>query len=234
MSHAPKTPGNDDATSRRSVLKTMAAGMASLPVATALGGRALPLAPAVPETADGSEILANAPRTGPRGTPSDPDLLHPKKDWPRLLTAGELATLTVLCDTIIPADDHGPAASAAGVPAWINEYVSHPSDGSKRDLVRVRGGLAWLDAESKQRFAKSFRTLTMAERHQICDDICFLPNAKSGFKAAARFFDLVRDLSSSGYYSSDAGMKDLRYIGNVALPKFDGPPPEVLRHLGLE
>ena len=25
----------------------------------------------------------------------------------------------------------------------------------------------------------------------------------------------------------------VKYIGNVALPKFEGPPPEVLRHIGL-
>jgi hypothetical protein len=28
-------------------------------------------------------------------------------------------------------------------------------------------------------------------------------------------------------------MRDLQYVGNVALPKFAGPPPEVLKHLGL-
>ena len=232
MSHAPKTPDNNaDTASRRDVLKAMAAGAASLPVAHALGRRALPLAPDAITTDDSSEIAANAPRTGPRGTPNDPDLLHPKKDWPRLLTARELATLTALCDTIIPADAHGPAASAVGVPAWINEYVSHAT--SARDLVRVRGGLVWLDTESSKRFGKTFAKLAESERHQLCDDLCFLPTAKAGFKSAARFFDLVRDLSASGYYSSDAGMKDLQYIGNVALPKFDGPPPAVLKHLGL-
>ncbi len=222
-------------TSRRDALKQLAAGAASLPVAGALGARALPLAPA-PEagtSTDGAEIAANAPRTGPRGTASDPDLLHPKKDWPRKLTAGEMATLTVLCDTIIPADAHSPSASAVAVPAWINEYVSHPSDGSQRDLVRVRGGLAWLDVEARARFGRPFTKLADGERAQICDDICYLPTAKPGFRAAARFFDLVRDLSSTGFYTTDAGMKDLGYIGNVALPRFDGPPPEVLKHLGL-
>ena len=236
----PGAPGNATAnapasTSRRDALKQLAVGAASLPVAGALGARALPLAPAPEEATatNGTEIGANAPRSGPRGTASDPDLLHPKKDWPRQLTVGELATLTVLCDTIIPADAQSPSASAVGVPAWINEYVSHPGDGSQRDLVRVRGGLAWLDAESRARFGRPFATLVDGERAPICDDICYLPTAKPGFRAAARFFDLVRDLSSTGFYTTDAGMKDLGYIGNMALPKFDGPPPDVLKHLGL-
>ena len=28
-------------------------------------------------------------------------------------------------------------------------------------------------------------------------------------------------------------MKDVGYVGNVALEKFEGPPPEVLQKLGL-
>lgn len=173
------------------------------------------------------------PRVGPRGTPTDPDLLHPRKDWPRKLSARELATLAVLCDTIIPADAKSPAASAVGVPAYINEYVSAPYDGQMRDLIRVRGGLAWLNTESQERFGKQFSRLGAAERSQICDDICYLPRAKPEFQAAARFFDLIRDLTAVGFYTTDAGMRDLQYIGNVAQPRWNGPPPAVLRHLGL-
>lgn len=219
-------------TSRREALKSLAAGAAAMPVATALGRRLLPLAPEGPAPeADGTEIAADAPRTGPRGTPSDPDLLRPRKDWPRKLLPGELATLAVLCDLIIPADEHSPSATAVGTPAFINEYVSHPT--MERDLVRVRGGLAWLDEESRKRFGTTFTGATAAQRTALCDDLCYLPKAKPEHKAAARFFDYVRDLSASWFYSSDAGMRDLKYIGNVALPKFEGPPPEVLRHLGL-
>lgn len=173
------------------------------------------------------------PVVGPRGTPTDPDLLHPKKDWPRKLSPGELATLAVLVDTIIPADAKSPSASAVGVPAWINEYVSAPYDGQMRDLIRVRGGLAWLNVESEKRFGKVFARTSAEERTRICDDICYLPKARPEFQSAARFFDLVRDLTAVGFYTTDAGMRDLQYIGNMALPKFDGPPPEVLRHLGL-
>ena len=43
----------------------------------------------------------------------------------------------------------------------------------------------------------------------------------------------MRDLTASAFYTSAAGMKDLQYIGNVPLAKWDGPPAEVLRKLGL-
>jgi gluconate 2-dehydrogenase gamma chain len=208
---------------RRDALKVMAAASGLV----AITSRAAAQNPQTPVP------RPQTPAVGPRGTPTDPDLLHPKKDWPRKLSARELATLAVLCDTIIPADEKSPAASTVGVPAYINEYVSAPYDGQMRDLIRVRGGLAWLNTESNERFGKPFIRLTAAERGQICDDICYLPRAKPEFQAAARFFDLIRDLTAVGFYTTDAGMRDLQYIGNVALPRWDGPPPAVLKHLGL-
>lgn len=230
---APGTPepAGNGALGRREALKAIGAAAASLPILEALTpgtADAQNPAPAKPAAA-----RQPAPRGGPRGTPADPDLLHPKKDWPRLLSARELATLSVLCDMIIPADAESPAASAVGVPAYINEHVSAPGDGQQRDLIRVRGGLAWLDAESGRRFEKRFVGLSQAERARICDDICFLPRARPEFQAAARFFDLVRDLSATAFYTTAAGMNDLKYVGNVALPEFKPPPDAVLRKLGL-
>lgn len=209
---------------RRDALKAMAAAATSLPILEQLAA------------AQGTPAIGQAqvPRAGvPRGDAWDPDLLHPKKDWPRKLSAGELVTLSALCDTIIPADGKSPAASSVGVPAWINEYVSAPYDGQQRDLVRVRGGLAWLNLESVKRFGKPYRQATPAQRSEICDDICYLPRAKPEFQAAARFFDLVRDLSAVGFYTSYEGMRDLGYIGNVAMPKFPEVSAEIRAKLGV-
>ena len=218
---------------RREALKVITAAAAVAALADGL----------LPTVSDAQQVVAPGPKpkvatppppvAGPRGTVTDPVLLTPKATWPRLLSAAELATLAVLCDMIIPADDRSPAASSVGAPAYINEYVSAPYEWAERSLVRVRGGLGWLDVESRRRFARRFVALTQAERTQICDDICFYPDAKPQFKAAARFFGEIRNLTQSGFYTSDAGMKDLQYIGNVPLGKFEGPPPEVLRKLGL-
>ena len=225
-----ETPSMD----RREALKVITAAAASVAMTEGL----LPSVadaqhPVVPGPKPRAGAAAVPPATGPRGTITDPDLLHAKANWPRVLTAAELVTLSALCDMIIPADEKSPSASAVGVPAYINEYVSAPYEWAERALVRVRGGLTWIDVESGKRFSKRFAALTNAERTQICDDICYAPKAKPGFQAGARFFDEIRDLTSSGFYTSDAGMKDLQYIGNVALARFDGPPAEVLRKLGL-
>jgi gluconate 2-dehydrogenase gamma chain len=225
-----ETPSMD----RREALKVITAAAASAAMAEGFASSAAEAQqPVVPGPKPRAALPALPPKTGPRGTLTDPELLNAKANWPRLLSASELVTLGALCDMIIPADDKSPSATTVGVPAYINEYVSAPYDWAERALVRVRGGLTWIDVESGKRFGKRFSAATVAERTLICDDICYLPKAKTDFQAAARFFDQIRDLTASAFYTTDAGMKDLQYVGNVPLAKFDGPPPEVLRRLGL-
>lgn len=209
---------------RRDLLRTLGVS-AALPILSRSQPPQPPQDPAAPQ--------APAWR-GPSGTAADPDLVRPKVTWEKVLTPGELTTLAALCDMIIPADETSPAASAVGVPDYINEWASAPYDYQRNTLVRIRGGLAWLNTESSRRFGKSFSAATDAERTAICDDICFLPEAKPEFRAAAAFFDTIRDLSATGFYTTHEGMRDLGYIGNVPLQQWDGPPPEVLRRLGLE
>ncbi len=224
---------DDDQVNRRDALKTMAVA-ASLPVLGSLPIVELEAQTKAPAAATPDASQPARLASGPRGTLSDPDLLRPKKNWPRKLSAAELVTITALSDVIIPADTKSPSASAVGVPAYINEYVSAPYDNSARDLVRVRGGISWLNLESNKRFSRNFSRLTLAQKTAICDDICYLPKATAEFQQGARFFDLIRDLSATAFYTTDAGMKDIGYVGNTALPKWDPPPAAVLKHLGLE
>ena len=207
--------------SRRDALRAIAAG-AALPIVAGSAGCA---SPATPEP--------STPVSGPRGTPTDPDLLNPVVTWPMQLTQSELMTLAALCDTIIPADDVSPGASAVGVPGYINEWASAPYDWARDGLARLRAGFEWLDAEGDRRFGAPFAALTDDQRNAIADDICYLQRAKPEHQDAARFFDMVRDLTATGFYTTREGMQDIGYVGNTPLDRFDGPPPEVLRHLGL-
>ena len=168
-----------------------------------------------------------APYTG------DPNLHTKAVTWDRILTPLELRTVTVLCDTIIPADDKSPAASAVGIPDFIDEWVSAPYPNQVADRDKIRPGLAWLDKEANKRFQKAFADLDQPEINAICDDICFTQKAKPEFKEAASFFAKMRDLTAGGFYSTPEGWKDLGYVGNVPMTEFPGPPPEVLKHIGL-
>jgi hypothetical protein len=171
-----------------------------------------------------------------KGYGTDPDLTRhykPGDVWPLTLTEAQRRTAAVLCDVIIPADEHSPAASTVGVVDFIDEWISAPYPNTKNDRGIVLPGLAWIDEEATKRFQRPFADLAEAEKAAICDDICSPGSVKPEFKPAAKFFAVFRNLTAGGFYTTPAGLKDLRYIGNVPLASFDGPPPEALRHAGL-
>jgi gluconate 2-dehydrogenase gamma chain len=171
----------------------------------------------------------------PKGSkdPLDPDLVNPELLWPKLLTVEERATAAVVCDVIVPADDRSPAASAVGVHDFIDEWVSAPYPRQKEDRQLVRGGLAWINTEANRRFGKRFAELSAAQRMAICDDIAYVETAKRPFKAGARFFDRMRQLTVMGFFTTVEGMKDLGYVGNMPAAEWKGPSDAVKKRLGL-
>jgi hypothetical protein len=191
----------------------------------------LTLAPYVPF---GQQV--SAARVVAKGYGTDPNLVksyQPGDLWPLTLTDAQRRTVAILCDVIIPADSNGPSASEVHVHDFIDEWVSAPYSANEQDRLVILDGLTWLDEESQRRFGQNFANLIGRQRTAICDDICYEPNAKAEFKKAAKFFARFRDLSAGGYYTTPEGMKDLGYIGNVPLATFDGPPPELIKKLGL-
>ena len=161
------------------------------------------------------------------------EIYAPGDFWPLTLNAPQRRTLTSLCDLIIPGDDRSPGAGAVGVPDFIDEWISAPYPAQQIDRPLVLGGLKWLEAESRRRFKTDFADLTPAQQTRIADEICWLSKSKSKDRAAAQSFAVLRRLISGGYYTTPAGMKDIGFVGNVALMSFPDPPPEVLQKLGL-
>jgi hypothetical protein len=175
-----------------------------------------------------------AAQSKPYGT--DPDLqriYHAGELWPLTLTGLQRNQAILLCDTIVPADAVSPSASQVGVVDLIDEWISAPYPVQRKDRDLVLQGLEWLDSQSQRRFSKPLLETATQQLNQICDDICFVPQAKPEFLEAARFFARYRDLTTGGFYTSPQGRADLRYIGNTPLPRFDGPPLEVLKKVGL-
>jgi Gluconate 2-dehydrogenase subunit 3 len=153
--------------------------------------------------------------------------------WPLTLSPAETVMVTALCDLIMPADDVSPAASAVGVPAFVDEWISAPYEVQRGHRKTVLGGLAWLDAESRRRFGKPFADAGAPSQTKIADDICYAPGAAPDLKPAAEFFDLFRNLVTTGYYTTREGMKDIGYRGNTPQTHYSGPPKEILERLGL-
>ena len=61
-----------------------------------------------------------------------------------------------------------------------------------------------------------------------------METASADNRQGAEMFALVRDLVATAFFTTTEGMADIGYVGNVPTATFDGPPPEVLKRLGLE
>jgi hypothetical protein len=180
---------------------------------------------------------ATADTAATSGYGVDPPLIaayQPGQLWPLLLSETEKRTATVLCDTIIPADEASPSASQVGVVAFIDEWISAPYTEQLSDRPLIRQGLEWIDAKARRDFKQAFADLDETNRARICDPICDTDRARPADHEAARFFARFRILTAAGFYSTPVGRKDIGYIGNVALTSFEGPPPELIKKLGLD
>ena len=165
------------------------------------------------------------------GLGADPSLLKKDAPWPRTMTEAEKRAAGALADVILPADEHGPAATAVGVVDFLDEWVSAPYDPQRRDAKVIRDGLAWLDAEAQRRGGKVFAELAPEKQTDLVDDI--LRQGSEARKKAYAFWQLFRDRVAGGYYSTPEGWKALGYSGNQPLAEFAGPPAEALKQLGL-
>lgn len=164
------------------------------------------------------------------------------QDKEAFFTAEEMATITVLADIIIPADDISGSASDAKVPEFIGFIVKD----MPQHQVPLRGGLRWLDLQSVKQYGQVFRACTPEQQLEMVDAIAYPQieytdhNGKKvvkgkpspGLEQGVAFFSLFRNLTATGFYTSEIGVKDLGYAGNKP-NKWNGVPEDVLRQYRL-
>jgi len=148
---------------------------------------------------------------------------------PKFFTATEFRTVRILADMIIPRDDRSGNASDAGVPEFMDFTMNDRPNSQKW----MRDGLAWLNAQSNTRFGKQFADATDTQREAILNDIAWPARAPATMADGVGFFNRFRDLTSSGFWSSQIGVKDLQYKGNVFVSEWNGCPPAALNKLGV-
>jgi len=150
---------------------------------------------------------------------------------PKTLSAHEYKTVVVLSDIIIPADERSGSATQAGVPEFIDDWLSV---GGGSQLDSVRGGITWLDLESNRAYNHDFIDASETEKKQLLDRIAYPKTAAPDDAAGVVGFSQIRNLVLSGFYSSKMGIEDLPYLGNKMLSEWNGCPPNVLAKLGVE
>lgn len=134
----------------------------------------------------------------------------------------EMATIAVLADIIIPADEVSGSATEAKVPEFIEFIVKD----MPYHQVPLRGGLMWLDNESNRRFNKIFVKLNSQQQLEIVDDIAYPDDVAPEHTQGAAFFTHMRNLVTTGFYTTRMGFDDLGYVGNQP-NAWDGIPEEV-------
>ncbi|NND06105.1 MAG: gluconate 2-dehydrogenase subunit 3 family protein [Saprospiraceae bacterium] len=142
------------------------------------------------------------------------------------LNEHELTTIAILCDIILPATPTAGSATDAQVPEFIEFIVKD----MPYHQLPMRGGLMWLDIESNRRFNKEFASATDAQQIEIVEDIAYpdTDGSKADMAPGIKFFNLMRNFTLTGYYTSKMGIDDLGYVGNFP-NVWDGVPEEVLK-----
>lgn len=155
-------------------------------------------------------------------------------------TPHEMATITILADIIIPKDEVSGSASDAKVPDFIEFIVKDMPE----HQTPMRGGLRWLDLQCLTRFEKAFTDCSHEQQIQMVDDIAYpvikdkngkvvsKRKIKLGYEQGISFFSLMRNLTASGFYTTEMGGKDVGYIGN-APNQWNGVPADVLKQYNM-
>ncbi len=154
--------------------------------------------------------------------------LYKKLTADKFFTPDEMTTITILGDIIIPRDEVSGNSSDAKVPDFIEFIVKDMPE----HQTPMRGGLRWLDVQCLNRFGNSFKDCTAAQQMQMVDAIAFPAKAAPDMKQGVAFFNLIRNLVSTGFYTSEMGVKDVGYIGNTP-NQWNGVPDDVLKHYNL-
>ncbi len=146
-------------------------------------------------------------------------------------TSAELAQLGRLADMIIPSDERSGSATDSGALVYMDFVVG---ESSPKTQQAWRDGLKWYDDECQRRYGKVFVECSVSQRGG--SSLTPLPGLQStdeALKPQGAFFNRLRDLTGSAFFSSKMGVHDLGYMGNVPNPNWQGAPKAALDELGV-
>lgn len=143
-------------------------------------------------------------------------------------SAAEMQTINVLANFIIPADGKFGGAIEAKVPDFIAFIVKD----MPQHQTPMRGGLVWLDNQCVKQFGKKFVACSKDQQIKMLDQIAYPQQAAPEMSQGVSFFNLMRNLTATGYFTTEIGFKYLGYVGNRP-NAWDGVPAEVLKKYNL-
>lgn len=190
---------------------------------------------------DKKEIVAAEPKFELDRNPAEIENEKRILAMPKFFTDHEMATIAILSDIIIPKDEVSGSATEAKVPEFIEFIVKD----MPHHQTPLRGGLRWLDIECVKRFGKAFKDCDNKQQLAVIDDIAYTEiryeengkevvkgQIKPGMQQGVSFFNKMRDMVATGFYTSQIGVKDIGYLGNTPT-QWNGVPDDVLKQYGL-
>ena len=127
---------------------------------------------------------------------------------PSFFTPDEYATVEILCDLIIPNDGRAGAKDAG-----VSEFIDFMVASDPEIQPRFRFGLAWLDAHSRYLLKQPFRSLSPEQQSEILSPLAYKSKQRAGEEEGREFFELMREYTVMGFYTSRAGMEDIGFPG---------------------
>lgn len=146
----------------------------------------------------------------------------------KFFTDHEMATIAILSDIIIPKDE----VSGSATDAKVGEFIEFIVKDMPHHQTPLRGGLRWLDMQCLTRYNNAFKDCSKEQQIGLIDQIAYPKKAKPEMAAGVSFFNKMRDMVATGFYTSQIGVKDIGYVGNMAA-QWNGVPDDVLKQYGL-
>ena len=154
-----------------------------------------------------------------------------------------------LAGMIIPEDDT-PGAKTAGVAEFIDFMVANrvPVSTSRevrstQDAIeigndaqqRFLSGLGWMNARSHSEFGRQFMDCTSEQQNALLEELAYKAKFKPATESGRAFFQLMRDYTVVGYYTTKVGLESLGYPGLRSVwPKMPAcPHPDDPEHANL-
>jgi len=154
-----------------------------------------------------------------------------------------------LAEMIIPEDDT-PGAKKAGVAEFIDFMVANGVPVStSRDIRstddavvagseaqnRFIAGLGWMNAHARAEFGHEFMECTPEQQNTFLEELAYKAKYKPTTESGRAFFQMMRDYTVVGYYTTRIGLETLGYPGlQEVWEKLPGcPHPDNPEHLNL-
>lgn len=165
---------------------------------------------------------------------------------PKAFEPPQYATIKRLAEIIVPADGKSGSAVEAGAPEFIDLLASQ----NEHLKYILTGGLAWLDAEMRHRYGKTFAGAAPNEQTAMLDTLIeaqrtlqlrgsqesvfqkseqyagfgsYSTVPPTGLEPGVQFFDWVRKMTVDAFYTSPIGIKDIDCQGNEVLSEYKVP-----------